>query len=201
MENTFKDEMGEELYKQFLFVGNVPLRIMYQLLNTNYPDSISVFDNSETEKIETRDEVIRLSLAQTITQLEKDYGNNFNDWSWGNVHQVKFRHIFSGQNKIIDNLIDIGPYPIGGDQTTLLNTSFKYYEPYENYLGPSMRQIVDLSSIDSSLIIITSGQSEHIGHKNYKDQSLMWLSGEYLNFITNKEKFSDYKVLVLKPFK
>jgi len=201
MKNTFEDEMGKELYKQFLFVGNVPLRIMYQLLNTNYPDSISVFDNSETEKIETRDEVIRLSLAQTITQLEKDYGNNFNDWSWGNVHQVKFRHIFSGQNKIIDNLIDIGPYPIGGDQTTLLNTSFKYYEPYENYLGPSMRQIVDLSSIDSSLIIITSGQSEHIGHKNYKDQSLKWLSGECLNFITNKEKFSDYKVLVLKPSK
>lgn len=201
MENTFKDEMGDELYKQFLFVGNVPLRVIYQLLNNNYPDSISVFDNLETDKIETKDEIIRVSLAQSISQLEKDFGENFSDWSWGNVHQVRFKHLFSGQNKIIDKLIDIGPYPIGGDQTTLLNTSFKYYEPFENYLGPSMRQIVDLSNINNSLIIITSGQSEHIGNKNYKDQSLMWLSGDYINLNTNKEKYHQHRVLILKPSK
>lgn len=199
MKNTFRDEMGDELYKQFLFVGNVPLRVIYQLINNNYPDSISVFDDLSTSKLETKNEIIRNSLAQTIEELEKSLGQNFNDWSWGNIHQVRFKHLFSGQNKIIDKLIDIGPYPIGGDQTTLLNTSFKYYEPYENYLGPSMRQIVDLSRIDSSLIIITSGQSGHIGHRNYKDQSLMWLSGDYINFVTDKNVFSKFEKLILKP--
>jgi penicillin amidase len=101
---------------------------------------------------------------------------------------------------MIDKMIDVGPYPIGGDQTTLMNTSFKYYEPFENYLGPSMRQIVDLANIDNSLIIITSGQSEHIGHPNYNDQALMWLNGEYINFKTSRENYSSNKVLILKPF-
>lgn len=201
MENTFKDEMGDDLYKQFLFVGNVPLRTIHQLLNKIYPDSISIFDNVQTEKIETRDEIIRKSLAQTISELEKNYGKYFNEWSWGKIHNVKFRHLFSGQSRILDKVIDIGPYPVGGDQTTLLNTSFRYYDPYENFLGPSMRQIVDLSKIDSSWIIITTGQSEHIGHKNYKDQSLMWLSGEYINFNTNKSTYSEYEFLILKPEK
>ena len=199
LENTLKDEMGDELYKQFLFVGNVPLRVIYQLLNNNYAYSVSVFDNINTENIEYKDEIIRNSLAQTILELEKNFGKNFNDWNWSDVHQVRFKHLFSGQNKILDKLIDIGPYPVGGDQTTLLNTSFRFYEPYENYLGPSMRQIVDLFTIDSSFVIITSGQSEHIGHKNYKDQSLMWLSGDYINFVTSKERYRNYLVLILKP--
>ncbi len=201
MENSFKDEMGDELYKQFLFVGNVPLRTIYQLLNKVYPDSISIFDNIYTEKIETKEEIIRQSLAQTISKLEKNFGEDFSEWNWGKIHNVRFRHLFSGQNKLLDKMIDIGPYPIGGDQTTLLNTSFKYYDPYENFLGPSMRQIVDLSNIDSSWIVITSGQSEHIGHKNYKDQSLKWLIGEYINFVTNGSNYSNFDVLILRPQK
>lgn len=199
LKNTFADELGEDLYNQFLLVGNVPLRVIQKLLNEAPPDSIALFDNITTEKIETKNEIIRNSLAETIKELENKFGDNFLKWQWGEIHKVKFHHLFSGQNKILDHLIDVGPYPIGGDQTTLLNTSFRYYEPFENYLGPSMRQIVDISRIDSSLIIITSGQSEHIGHKNYKDQALMWLNGEYIKFITTTEKYQNYKLLKLIP--
>lgn len=199
LQNTFADELGDELYKQFLLVGNVPLRVIQKLLNDSPPDTISVFDDISTSKIETKNEIIRESLAKTILELEEKFGNDFLNWQWGEIHKVKFHHLFSGQSKILDNFINVGPYPIGGDQTTLLNTSFKYYEPFENYLGPSMRQIVDLSKIDSSLIIITSGQSEHIGHKNYKDQALMWLNGEYIEFVTDPQKFRNYKLLKLIP--
>ncbi len=191
--------MNEVLYKQFLFVGNVPLRVIYKLLNETPPDSVSLFDNISTSKIETKNEIIRNTLAETIKQLENSFGNDFFKWQWGEIHKVKFHHLFSGQSKFLDNFLDVGPFPIGGDQTTLLNTSFKYYEPFENYLGPSMRQIVDLSKIDSSWIIITSGQSEHIGHKNYKDQALMWLNGEYIELITIPYRYRTYKMLRLIP--
>ncbi len=199
LKNTFFDELDEPLYNQFLFVGNVPLRVIQQLLNNNIPDSISIFDNIKTDKIETKDMIIRESMAEAIRELRSKFGRNMNSWLWGDIHRVKFHHLFSGKNPILDKLINIGPYPIGGDQTTLLNTSYKYYEPYENYLGPSMRQIVDLSDIDKSLIIITGGQSEHIGHENYKDQALMWLNGMYINFNTSKEFYKNYMRLTLSP--
>ncbi len=199
MHNTFSDELGEDLYKQFLFVGNVPLRVIYKLVHENISDSISLFDNIHTSQIETKHEIVRESLAETIKELEKLFGTDLQEWQWGKIHSVKFHHLFSGRNTIIDHLINIGPYPIGGDQTTLLNTSFKYYEPFENYLGPSMRQIVDLSRIDSSLIIIPTGQSEHIGHENYKDQTLKWLNGEYIDFITIRDNYKKNKLLRLVP--
>ena len=197
MKNTFEDELGEQLYKQFLFVDNVPLRVIYKLLNENIADSISIFDNITTKEIETKNEIIRRSLAEAIKELELKFGKNINEWQWGKIHTVKFHHLFSKQNQLIDHFIDIGPYPVGGDQTTLMNTSFKFNEPYENYLGPSMRQIVDLSTIDSSFIIITSGQSGHIGHKNYKDQALMWLNGEYINFSTDSLTYRKFRSLKL----
>lgn len=199
MENTFKDEMGENLYEQFLFVGNVPLRVIQQLLKSETSDTISVFDNINTEVLETKNEIIRISFAQTIEGLETKLGKDINNWNWGIIHQVKFKHLLSGQSKFIDRIIDVGPFPIGGDQTTLLNTSFSFHKPYENNLGPSMRQIVDLSRIDSSLIIITGGQSAHIGHDNYKDQSIMWLYGEYVPLNTDVKYYSKYKSLILKP--
>jgi len=216
LKNTFVDEMGEELFKQFIFIGNVPHRVILQLLSKQYneqsrtadstiihqnPVSISWFDNINTDQTETKEEIIRKSLVEAITKLENEFGDDPRSWQWGKIHKVKFKHPFSGQSSIIDYLVDIGPFEIGGDQTTLNNTSFKFSEPYDNYLGPSMRQIVDLSKIDSSLIILTSGQSGHITHDNYSDQSRMWLKGKYIQFNTSAKVYQKYKLLTLSPEK
>lgn len=223
LKNTFVDEMGEELFKQFVFVGNVPHRVILQLLSdesgmqsTASPHimdwndstatiqeyvSTSWFDNINTKQIETKEEIIRKSLVDAITKLENEFGKEPKYWQWGKIHKVKFKHPFSGQSSIIDYLVDIGPFEIGGDQTTLLNTSYKFSESYDNYLGPSMRQIVDLSNIDSSFIILTSGQSGHLTHENYSDQSRMWLKGKYIQFNTSSEIYQKYKLLTLAPEK
>ncbi|MBU2446464.1 MAG: penicillin acylase family protein, partial [Bacteroidetes bacterium] len=223
LKNTFVDEMGEELFKQFVFVGNVPHRVILQLLSDESGEkstasphimdwndstatiqeyvSTSWFDNINTKQIETKEEIIRKSLVDAITKLENEFGKEPKYWQWGKIHKVKFKHPFSGQSSIIDYLVDIGPFEIGGDQTTLLNTSYKFSESYDNYLGPSMRQIVDLSNIDSSLIIITSGQSGHLTHENYSDQSRMWLKGKYIQFNTSSEIYQKYKLLTLAPEK
>jgi penicillin amidase len=216
LRNTFIDEMGEELFKQFVFIGNIPHRVILQLLSKEYNEQIkaadstgngqkhipiSWFDNINTEKTETKEEIIRKSLVDAISKLEKEFGNDPKYWQWGKIHQVKFKHPFSGQSPIIDYLVDIGSFEIGGDQTTLLNTSYKLSDPYDNYLGPSMRQIVDLKNIDSSFIIVTSGQSGHITHENYSDQSRMWLKGNYIQFNTSSGAYQKYKLLTLIPEK
>lgn len=199
LKNTLEDDFGKDLFKEFLIVGNVPLRVLYNVVISETVASISIFDDVRTDKIETKKDIIIKSLIEAIEILKKKYGNNIFEWQWGKHHQVRFYHLFSGQSSIIDHVINSDSYRIGGDQTTLLNTSFRFESPFENYLGPSMRQIVDLSRIDSSLIIITTGQSGHIAHKNYKDQVIKWLNGEYIALETNKEKYTKFKLLKLQP--
>lgn len=72
-------------------------------------------------------------------------------WQWGELHQIEFKHFFDGVNPVIDNFVNIGPFPIGGDGTTVFNTEYSFTEPYLNKLGPSMRYIYDFSEKINSI--------------------------------------------------
>ena len=123
--------MGEEQFNEFLFMANVPYRSVVQVLSDS---TCSWFDNVNTKnKIETRDEIIRQSLSDALTELEIEYGKDLKNWQWGKMHKVTFKHAFSGVSSILDDFIDIGPYSIGGDGTTIFNTEYPFYEPIKKY--------------------------------------------------------------------
>lgn len=197
--NTFADEMGEDLFKQFVFVGNVPLRVIEQLLEDTTSNATSWFDDIITPEIESKEQIIIKSFIEAVNYLTEKFGDDITKWKWGDIHKVTFKHLFAGKSKILDKLINIGPFSIGGDQTTLFNTSFKYEGNFENFLGPSMRQIVNMANLENSKIVIPGGQSGNIGHKNYKDQALLWLFGEYVDFNTDPDSYRNYQLLRLIP--
>lgn len=215
--NTFSDEMGSELFNDFVYVGNIPLRAIGQLLENEEnaisisqifsPDSTNVrfdsvsyswFDNVTTKKIETKTEIIRKSLIDAISMLETTYGYEPKNWIWGKAHSVRFRHPLSSKSEILSALTDIGPYEINGDQTTLSNASYKICKSFNNTVGSSMRFISDLST-DEINIIITLGQSGQILHNNYSDQNLKWLRGDYIKLNLSSKNKENLKCLILKP--
>jgi len=53
------------------------------------------------------------------------------DWQWGQLHQVTFEHPLSLQ-KPFDQVFDRGPFPIGGDTDTPLQTAMLPEDPYAN---------------------------------------------------------------------
>ena len=207
LKNTYYDEMGKELYNQFVFIANVPFRSILQILEN--PNS-SWFNNLNTREKETRDMIIRKSLADALTELESNLGRNIANWQWGNIHKVVFKHTFSGQAAVIDKFINIGPYAIGGDGTTLFNTEYPFsepnkeigllnHEPYENILGPQIRFIYDYDNPDEFYLILTTGQSGNIMSNHYSDMTNLWLDGKYMKISTdaNKIKRSENKLFKL----
>lgn len=196
LENIFFDEMGERLFKEYIFVANVPYRTVEKLLEEKYS---SWFDNVDTEDYETRDEIVRKSLVDALAFLEENISSELSEWQWGKLHQVKFKHMFSGENSLIDKIIDIGPFEIGGSGTTVFNTEYLFVEPYSNKLGPSMRYIYDFSEKNIINMILPTGQSGHIFSDHYSDMTEKWLAGKYLRINTNDRviKNSDYQKLEL----
>ncbi len=108
--------------------------------------------------------------------------------------------------------IDIGPYEVGGDGTTIFNTEYSFSESiemypvfrhdvFENDLGPSMRFIYDFSKPYEFFLILTTGQSGNVMSDHYADMSLMWLTGKYMKISTDKIqiKKAPNKLLVLTP--
>jgi penicillin amidase len=213
IKNIFYDEMGDDLLKEYVFIANVPYRIVPKMLEEN---NSSFFDDVGTPQIETRDAIIRKSLVDALSDLENKSGMEIKNWQWGDIHKVTFKHMFHNISPLLDKIINIGPFSIGGDGTTIFNTEYSFpelfekspnltrphrSEPYSNILGPSMRYIFDFADPDHLEFILPTGQSGHFMSDHYKDMSDMWLKGKYIKLSLREEEFvkSSKQVLRLIP--
>lgn len=205
IKNTLEDDLGSDLIKEYVYIANVPYRKMIELLEAN---SSNLFDDIRTTQIENRDGMIRKSLSDALTAIEKKFGNNAADWQWGNVHYVKFKHMFSGKSGLLDNLIDVGPYGIGGDGTTIFNTEYSFPELFKseneknekffNTLGPSMRYIFDFNKPEKIDMILPTGQSGHFMSDHYKNMTDAWLDGKYVEIPLTEKDFKDRSQHLMK---
>jgi penicillin amidase len=175
MENIFENKMGGELYRSYIFLANIPLRVVPALFET--PSSLW-FDDPSTPNIETRDDVIRKSLADAMNDLQPKLGDEMKTWQWGRLHTLTFEHPF-GSRPPLGTIFNIGPFEVGGSGTTLNNGEYHLADPYRMHLGPSMRQITDFSDINGALSVIPTGQSGQPLSAHYSDQTPLWLNGEY----------------------
>lgn len=205
LHNIYYDELGDDLFNRFVFLANVPFRSLLRVLDK--PESL-IFDDISTAKTESKNEIIRKSLADALTFLEENLGKDLTNWQWGRLHTVTFKHAFSGNFSLLDKYINIGPYEIGGDGTTINNTEYPFSESidkypmfshseFENILGPSMRYIYDFAKPDQYYLILTTGQSGNVMSDNYRDQTPYWLQGKYMLIKTDESSIRKNKNLLL----
>jgi penicillin amidase len=104
-------------------------------------------------------------------------------------------------SKILDMLLDVGPFEIGGDGTTIFNTEYSFSSPFETKLGPSMRFIYDFAKPDIFEFVLPTGQSGHFYSDHYDDMTDLWLDGKYVNVNTNLDSLrnKNHELLVLIP--
>lgn len=209
MKNIYMDEMGDDLFNQYVFLANVPYRNILALLQNPFS---SWYNDIKKNERKTRDDVIRQSFSDALDELERTISKDVKDWQWGKLHTVTFKHAFSGVSGLLDNVINIGPYEISGDGTTIFNTEYSFsgsieeiplfrHDPFDCELGPSMRFIYDFAKPDEFYLILTTGQSGNIFSDHYKDQTELFLSGKYMKIKTGDEliEISKNKLLRLLP--
>ena len=197
--NIFLDELGDSLFNNFVELPNIPIRITDNLLTKGTSEW---FDNIHTPGIkETMTDILLISLEETFNYLETNFGETVHHWRWGKIHSLTLEHPL-GTKKPLDLLCNIGSFPFGGSCTSVNNASYSLNKnDFRTVVGSSMRQIVDLSNMHNSSIVITTGQSGHPLSKHFKDQTSLWLNGEYHKAITDSLEIidSDCDLLILKP--
>ena len=197
--------LGEELATRVMGDGCHPLLAKTQefyghdtttlLRLLEHPDSWWV------QQAGGREDVIQRSLKKAMNWLKENLGNEPADWQWGKLHQITFSHAMS-LRKPFDQVFDRGPFPIGGDTDTPLQTAMMPGDPYNNNgWAPSFRQIVDMGDLTKSQAIHPPGQSGHLASPNYDDLAQLWLEGEYHPMLWTREQVdSEAKnTLILKP--
>jgi penicillin G amidase len=132
-----------------------------------------------TDNTGRRDRLIGAALTSAIADLETRLGSDMNEWRWGRLHRVHFRHTIANAIPALDELLSAGPFEVGGGDDTVNRGVLHPAEGFADGAIASYRQIIDLSDFDASESVITTGISGNPASEHYADQAPMWAAGEY----------------------
>ena len=142
------------------------------------PDS-RWWDRVDTATVEARDDLLAQALAEAYQRLAIGHGDDPAGWRWGDLHTLTLRDATFGSSGIgpVEALVNRGPVAVGGGGDLVNATSWDAAQGYEVTASPSMRMVVDLSDLDESRWVQTTGNSGHPYHRHYDDQVELWRTG------------------------
>jgi penicillin amidase len=173
MENLFADELGNRPGG-----GSREMLAVRHLLAD--PDNPWWDDRDTLDIVEARDEILLKSLADGIAWLEDEFGR-MDKRTWGEMHTATCENQSLGRSGIslIESLFNRGPVPVDGGSSIVNNTAWSARDPAVVGTVPSMRQVIDLSNLQNSIAVHTTGQSGHPYHRHYDDMIPLWQEGEF----------------------
>ncbi|WP_233554703.1 penicillin acylase family protein [Deinococcus cavernae] len=177
-------EMGRDELKDKIDINS--LAVKNQLANNGEfcgPDQTCQDDLSRT-------------LKAAVDDLTTRLGAEVNGWEYGKLHQVASNHrIFADVKPLARIFNHTAPTPGG---TNTVNVARPDHDTFRQTHGPSYRQIVDLSDLNSSVYIGSLGQSGNPLLPHAADQQPMWVAGQYLPMSTNPKDWGKTSVMTLK---
>jgi penicillin amidase len=185
-ENTFKDEMGKDIFETF--IGSQVMKRMIEPLVAN--DKSIWWDNIQSKNgIETRKQIFETSFHEAIVALEKQLGKDMTKWTWGSVHTLEHQHAL-GKVAALRSYFNVGPFSVPGTGEVINNLKFNYTNDglYKVTAGPSTRRIIDFSDVENSISIIPTGQSGVQTSPHYSDQAAMYNAGKFRKMKLNKKE-------------
>ncbi|TVZ14010.1 penicillin amidase [Maribacter sp. MAR_2009_72] len=198
LKQTFKDELGDELFSQFLST-----HLMKRVIAPLSKNDASVWwDDVETnDREETIKDIVNSSFEQALVSLRDDFGTNINEWQWKKVHTLEHTHPI-GQIAALRSFFNVGPFEVEGSREVISNMAFPYDDTglYKTSSGPSTRRIIDFSDVENSVSILPTGQSGNPFSRHYQDQAQMYVDGKFRKMMMNKEEIQKSKeILIFRP--
>ncbi|MFK7875390.1 MAG: penicillin acylase family protein [Paracoccaceae bacterium] len=159
-------------------------------------------DVKQSSRVETCSEMAQLALDDALIWIEESWGDNFESLRWGDAHQATHDHQVLGEIPILSTLVNIRQSTSGGDNTLLRGkTSGKDPTPFHNVHGAGYRGVYDFADPDSSVFVISTGQSGHMLSRHYDDLAQLWRRGEYIPMSLSPDlaRAGSVGVTVLRP--
>jgi acyl-homoserine-lactone acylase len=176
-------------------------------------DDSPFWDDLGTPQREGKAAILARSLAAAVTLAETRLGNERSAWQWSKLHSYTWAsettrlapYMSAGQRARINSIksyLDRGPYPAGGDHSTLNVSAYHWGQGFDTWLIPAMRIVVDFGREEPLIGLNSSGQSGNPASPHYADGIEAWRKGQYLSFpfqAHNLEKAYGSKRLLLMP--
>ncbi len=137
---------------------------------------------------ETCTEIAIAALDEALLRLSERYGDTVESWRWGDAHMASHSHAVLGEMPLVRHFVNIRQSTSGGDHTLMRGrTSGRDPEPFANVHGAVYRGVYDFADPESSVFILSTGQSGHPLSRHYDDLGDLWRRGEYIPMTLDPE--------------
>ena len=176
MERLIRDDLGP-LADEFTHPDPVFIERVYRDI-----DGASAWcDIRQSTKRESCVDIARLALDDALVWIGETYGSDLESLRWGDAHQAAQDHPVLGRIPLLRYFVNIRQSTSGGDNTLMRGlTKGTGPNPYLNVHGAGYRGVYDFADPDSSVFIISTGQSGHFLSRYYDDLAQLWRRGEYI---------------------
>ena len=138
-------------------------------------------DISQSSRVESCSEIAKAALDDALIWIGETHGTALESLQWGDAHQAAHDHAALGQVPMLRYFVNIRQSTSGGDFTLnrgrMAGTGA---DPFRNVHGAGYRGVYDFADPDSSVFIISTGQSGHFLSRHYDDMASLWRRGEYV---------------------
>ncbi|PIE15528.1 MAG: penicillin acylase family protein [Rhodobacterales bacterium] len=171
-----KDELGPLAAK---FTHLEPLFIERVFRNV---DGASAWcDILQSAAVESCTDIARMALDDALLWIGEHHSGNLESLRWGDAHQAIQDHPVLGNLAVLKWFVNIRQPTSGGDNTLQRGlSSGREPAPFQNVHGAGFRAVYDFADPDSSVFIISTGQSGHPLSRFYDNLGELWRRGEYI---------------------
>ncbi len=152
------------------------------------------------EPTKGRDALVATAFEQGVADVTARFGADMVAWKWGDekLHHALIKHPLSNVvNTEMKKTLEVGPFPRGGDGTTVSATGGQ-----DNQTGGgSLKIVADTENWDNSVGVNTPGQSGDPDSPHYRDLFELWARGRYFPVAYSRGKVESVaeKTTTLSP--
>jgi penicillin amidase len=175
-DRLIRDDIGP-MADEFSHIEPVLLERIYR----NVDGASAWCDVVQSAVVESCGDIARIALDEALLTLSERYGRNVESWRWGDLHQAAQDHPVLGDVPVLRYFVNIRQSTSGDDHTLMRGvTKGDGENPYLNVHGAGYRGVYDFADPDSSVFIISTGQSGHPLSRHYDNLGERWRRGEYI---------------------
>ncbi len=198
---VYADELGEGLFKNAWDQRAV---FLLHILKNDGEQS-RWCDNIVTPAKEDCKQIMAQALSLAMDDLNKRYGPNMEYWRWGDAHSAVSEHRPFSKQTTLAKIFDVS-VPSSGDSYSVnvgRHNINNEAQPFANRHAASLRAIYDLSDLNQSVYIHSTGQSGNRLSPHYADFAKKWAAMDYITMTTNRGQIENGAIgrLTLMPAK
>ncbi len=175
-QRLIRDELGP-LAAEFTHVNPVFIERVFRDI-----DGAGIWcDVIQSAPVETCTDIARQAMDDAIIWITENHGDAIEAVRWGDAHVATHDHPVLGKTPLLEWVVNIRQSTSGGDHTLQrAKTSGRDPDPFQNVHAAGYRGVYDFADPDSSVFIISTGQSGHPLSRYYDNLGELWRRGEYI---------------------